>query len=305
LGRAGWQLQCASRSWPDRGGSIIGTARDACCGRLLGIDTLTVASLNLHCGYGSLGQPFDVVAALGELEAEVICVQEAWTPASGETVAAGGSSGQAAAAEDCHGRQIASRMELQALADAARKLGAELHRVAMCTKPSGARAGLPPGSVPGELSIAMLTTLPVIGYEVIELGRAPGDSLARFAQVALLELAGGTSVRVANTHLTHMLTSPLQLRELQRRLRADRAGSRPVSTIIAGDLNMPRLVAARSPGYAAAVRGRTWPAGRPVVQLDHLLASSDIERIEGAVLPPGGSDHLPVRARLRCRPPPP
>ena len=262
-----------------------------------------MASLNLHCGYGSLGQPFDVVAALGELDAQVICIQEAWTPISGETVAADRADRQADATNGGHGRQIASWMETQALADAARKLCAELHRVAMCTKPSGATLGVPADSVPGELSIAVLTTLPVIGYHVIELGRAPGDSLPRFAQVLSLELPARTSVRVVNTHLTHLLTSPLQLRELRRRLRTDGAGSRPVPTIIAGDLNMPRLVAARSAGYTAAVRGRTWPASRPVVQLDHLLASRGVERMDAAVLPPAGSDHLPVRARLRFRPP--
>ncbi len=263
-----------------------------------------MASLNLHCGYGSLGEPFDVVAALAELDAEVICVQEAWTPISGEKVAAHGAGGPADAADGGHGRQTASRMETQALADAARKLGAVLHRVPMCTRASGARAGVPADSVPGELSIAVLATLPVTGYEVFELGRAPGDRLPRFAQVVSLELAAGTSVRVVNTHLTHLLTSPRQLRELQRRLGTDEARSQRVPTIIAGDLNMPRLVAARSPGYTAAVRGRTWPADRPVVQLDHLLASPGVEGVDGAVLPPAGSDHLPVRARLRFPPPP-
>ena len=175
---------CASSELSEPAEAASGTAPDARRCRLLGIDTLTVASLNLHCGYGSLGKPFDVVAALGELDAEVICVQEAWTPTSGETVTADGADGAADrpadaadgthgaadrpadaadgaadrpadAADGTHGCQTASRMESQALADAARKLGAVLLRVPMCTRPSGARAGVPADSVPGELSIAV------------------------------------------------------------------------------------------------------------------------------------------------------
>ena len=244
-------------------------------GRLPGIDELTVASLNLHCGFGFFGQPFDVAAAICQMEADVVCVQESWLPVSAER---------------------------DSLAEAASKLGAKMRRVVMCRRSTLGLVGIPASSGPGELAIAMLTTLPVTSHEVIELGVAPADDVPRFAQVVTLELASGASVRVVNTHLTHRLTSPVQLTSLRQRLRTDAGQSGRIPTIIVGDLNMPRPVAALSISYAATVRGKTWPATRPLVQLDHILVDPSIKVIESAVLPSAGSDHLPVRARLRILP---
>ena len=124
------------------------------------------------------------------------------------------------------------------------------------------------------------------------------DDVPRFAQVLTLAMARGASVRVVNTHLTHRFTSPVQLRRLRRRLRADAAASRQVPTIIVGDLNMPRTVASLSTEYAATVRGKTWPVKRPLVQLDHILAGRGIDFLHGDVLTAVGSDHLPIRARM-------
>jgi endonuclease/exonuclease/phosphatase family metal-dependent hydrolase len=239
-----------------------------------------VASLNLHCGFGFYGQPFDVAAALCQLQADVICVQEAWLPAEADD---GGP------ANDW-------------LAEAAAKLGAEAFR-AVLTKPPGLRlAGVPPTSIGGELAIVMLTTLPVTDYAIIELGRAPRDDVPRFGQVVILDLGGGTTVRVVNTHLTHRLTSPLQLRALRQRLRDDALPTGRMPTIVVGDLNMPRMFAAMSINYDVTVRGRTWPASRPILQLDHIVVDQRIKVVESQVLPGVGSDHLPIRARLRVLP---
>jgi endonuclease/exonuclease/phosphatase family metal-dependent hydrolase len=274
-------------------------------GKLHGIDELTVASLNLHCGFGFFGRPFDIAGALCQLDADVICVQETWLPVAATAAVAGRPGGGSARADPdppADSGPAEPGTDGDCLAEAARKLGAVMHRVMMCRPPNLRFAGGSARSGPGELAIGVLATLPVSGYEVIELGVAPGDDVPRFAQAVMLELASGTSVRVVNTHLTHRLTSPLQLRRLQHRLRAD-AASRRVPTIIAGDLNMPRPFAALSTSYAASVRGKTWPAGRPLVQLDHILAGQGIRVQESGVLPAAGSDHLPVRARLRVLPP--
>jgi endonuclease/exonuclease/phosphatase family metal-dependent hydrolase len=256
-------------------------------GRLQRIDEFTVASLNLHCGFGIRTQPYDVAAAICQLDAAVICVQEAWlqvpppaTPAAPAPTPVAGPG----AADD--------------LAEAAAKLGATLHRVVMCSRPGLTILGVPTSSGPGELGIAILTTLPVTDYEVIELGLAPLDDVPRCAQVLTLALASGGRVRVVNTHLTHRFTSPIQLRQLRRRLRAVAGASSPAPTMIVGDLNMPRTVAALSTEYAATVRGRTFRTQRPLVQLDHILAGPGIEFLGGGVLPPAGSDHLPIRARM-------
>jgi endonuclease/exonuclease/phosphatase family metal-dependent hydrolase len=239
-----------------------------------------VASLNLHCGFGFYGQPFDVAAALCQLEADVICVQECWRPVEGS---------DGARAED-------------PVEDAAAKVGAEVHRVVMTRTHSLKLAGVPPCPAPGELVIAILTALPVTGYQIIELGRAPGDDVPRFGQVAVVELAGGTRVRVVNTHLTHRLTSPFQLRALRQQLQADTLPASRTPTIVAGDLNMPRPLAALSLSYNVTVRGKTWPANRPLIQLDHIVVDQRFKVIQSQVLPSVGSDHLPIRARLRVLP---
>ena len=55
------------------------------------------------------------------------------------------------------------------------------------------------------------------------------------------------------------------------------------------------------PGWRRTVRGRTWPAGRPHSQIDHILvrAADGTEVLHSEVLPGVGSDHRPVRATLR------
>jgi endonuclease/exonuclease/phosphatase family metal-dependent hydrolase len=282
-----------------------------------------VASFNLHHGVSSTGTPFNVTAALCQLDATIICVQETPRPSGGDgkddmdrgdTQASGNNTAAADGADrdsgdradgadrdsgdradgadrdsgdradgadrdsgDRAGRQSAVSDQLS---DAAAKLGMSLHR-------AGNDGPL------GEFAIAVLTTLPVAGYEVVELGTAPGDFIPRRAQIVLLQLPDGRRLRLVNTHLTHRFTSPVQLLRLQRRLKPG------LPTIIVGDLNMPRTIAARWPGYADLIRGRTFPAERPLLQLDHVLASRGIEPVGGTVLPPAGSDHLPVRAEIR------
>jgi endonuclease/exonuclease/phosphatase family metal-dependent hydrolase len=153
--------------------------------------------------------------------------------------------------------------------------------------------GIPADGDRGDLCISVLTTLPVAGYDVVPLGNGPGDSILRYAQVLQLRVADGT-LRLVNTHLSISVASPLQLRWLWRQLRED-----PVPTVIAGDFNMPALVARRYSGLTSLVRGRTFPARQPVVQLDHILVSRGIDAQGGTVLPPAGSDHRPVRAWFR------
>jgi endonuclease/exonuclease/phosphatase (EEP) superfamily protein YafD len=90
---------------------------------------------------------------------------------------------------------------------------------------------------------------------------------------------------------------PTQLRRLRPQLPDD---DRPA--IVAGDCNFwGPGVTAFLPGWARAVRGRTWPARRPHSQIDHILVrpTSRIEVLDSAVLPEVGSDHRPVRATLR------
>jgi len=228
--------------------------------------------MNLHCGVDARGEPYDVTGAIGRLNATVICLQENWVPGSASEPTGPDRVGRAAVA-----------------------LGATLYRAPIWPGVTRRVLGIRADGGPGDLCISVLTELPVTHYEIVPLGRGPGDSVPRFAQVLGLQ-AHGRAMRVVNTHLSASVASPFQLWRLLRHVRAD---PDPVPTVIAGDLNMPALVARRYPGLTGLVRGPTFPADQPVVQLDHILASRGIDNLGGGVLPPAGSDHRPVRAMFQ------
>jgi endonuclease/exonuclease/phosphatase family metal-dependent hydrolase len=228
-------------------------------------DQVTIASLNLHGGLDRHGQPFDVEAACYALKADVITVQEVWR-ADGQP---------------------------DQLAAPAHALGAQVKQVALVADTDRARLRIGPDTALGAWGLAVLTAAPITDYHVVDLGRAPWDACNRAAQVVTVTTPGGKSLRVVNTHLTHRYTSLVQLRRLVRYLAG---GTDP--TVIVGDLNMPRAFTRAAAEYSRPVRGRTYPAHRPLVQLDHLLAGPGLTGLDGEVLDPVGSDHLPIRARL-------
>jgi endonuclease/exonuclease/phosphatase family metal-dependent hydrolase len=228
-------------------------------------DEVILASLNLHGGRRADGSPFDTEAACTGLKADVIALQEVWRPDEGPDLVSA-----AAAALDA----------------------AAIH-VPLLTGTTLASLSIAPDQEPGTWGMAVITALPVRRYAVASLGRAPGDPVPRSAQLVTAELPGGRRLRIANTHLTHRFTSPLQLLRLTRLLRLD-----PVPTVIVGDLNMPGPVSGLAAGYSPAVGGRTFPAHRPLVQLDHMLAGRGVTARDGEVGAFAGSDHRPIRARL-------
>ena len=231
------------------------------------IETI-LASLNTHGGRGADGRPYDLEAACRQFKADIIVLQEVWCPHGGPDL----------------------------VADIAASLGTELLRADLLDDTNLRSFGIADETAPGRLGLAALTTVPVTGYQVAGLGQIPGDPIPRAAQLITLDLPGRGPLRIVNTHLTYRLLSPVQLLRLVRRLIAD-----DIPTVIAGDLNMPGPLTGLAAGYAQAVSGRTYPAHRPLVQLDHILTSRRVAGCGGAVLPPAGSDHLPVRARLRLR----
>ena len=232
-------------------------------------EPITLASLNLHGGLTARGKPFDVAEACHRLKADVITLQEAWRP-------------------------DAQPDEVTAVAAA---LGGQVRHLGLARNTNRARLGVGTDTSSGSWGLAVLSQLPVAGYQEIELGQAPGDRISRAAQVVTVTMPGGATLRVVNTHLTHRFTSPVQLAWLTRRL----AQGPQLPTVIVGDLNMPRSLTRAAAGYRATVRGRTYPAGRPWIQLDHLLYRGPV-RVSGAeVADPVGSDHLPIRAELQVR----
>jgi endonuclease/exonuclease/phosphatase family metal-dependent hydrolase len=236
---------------------------------------ITLASLNLHGGLDSHGRPYDVAAACTGLKADVIALQEVWRPDGQRDV----------------------------VTDVAAAAGAAVRHRGLASRVSRAGLGLGGDWALGSWGLAVLSTFPVTGYAEIELGRAPGDPISRAAQVITVTLPGGAPLRIVNAHLTHRYTSPVQLALLACRLAGRpgpaRTGPPPAEpTIIAGDLNLPRAGTLAAAGYRDVVRGRTFPALRPLLQLDHLLIRGRISAHDGEVLGPVGSDHRPVRAQF-------
>jgi endonuclease/exonuclease/phosphatase family metal-dependent hydrolase len=226
-----------------------------------------LASLNTHAARGADGRPYDLEAACRQLKADIIVLQEVWRPRGGP----------------------------DRIAEIAAALGAEPVWTDLMGETDLRSVGIADETAPGRWGLVTLTTVPVIRHEVVDLGRVAGDH-PRAAQLTTVELPGCGPLRIVNTHLTYRLLSPVQLLRLLRRLVTD-----DVPTVIAGDLNMPAPLTGLAAGYAPAVSGRTYPAHRPLLQLDHILATRRVARCGGEVLPTAGSDHLPVRARLRLK----
>src|ERR1017187_4493394 len=107
--------------------------------------------------------------------------------------------------------QFSSSLQ-QPLAAPARALGAQVKHTSLVADTDLAALRVGPGTEPGSWGLAILTVLPVTGYYVVDLGRAPWDVCHRGAQILTVTTPGGKSLRVVNTHLTHRYISLVQLR---------------------------------------------------------------------------------------------
>jgi endonuclease/exonuclease/phosphatase family metal-dependent hydrolase len=235
---------------------------------------LTIVSFNAHCGLHPHRrgpcEPYDLVAALRGFDADVIVLQESFTP------------------DD----------EPAAVQKVAAELGAQLHELVL------GRVKLSPWPLllvshggTGTTGIAVLSRIPSTRRGALPVGKVFGDPApARGALHVELDV-DGVPVDLVGVHLTSRLPHGplLQMRTLRPQLPPP-----GTNAVIAGDHNFwsPGVVASY-PGWRRAVRGRTWPAVRPHSQIDHVLVRSGIEVIHGEVLPDVGSDHRPVRATLR------
>jgi endonuclease/exonuclease/phosphatase family metal-dependent hydrolase len=154
-------------------------------------------------------------------------------------------------------------------------------------------AGRPVG-VRGGWGVVLLSRLPTSGTTVVPLTPLRRDPTQRVV-VSADVFVDDAPLRVIGTHFPHLSHgSLLRLNELRRLLPGPGQPG-----VLLGDLNCfgPPLVAAL-PGWRRAVRGRTWPAWRPICQPDHILVNRAIENSSGAVMRVFGSDHRPVLADL-------
>jgi endonuclease/exonuclease/phosphatase family metal-dependent hydrolase len=125
----------------------------------------------------------------------------------------------------------------------------------------------------------LLSRLPLGRVEHVRFPPAGGGE-QRTALLATVQV-GSRPLAVAAGHLSNKQGHNVrQLRELQQVLQG-----RPAPRLLLGDLNLPstvlRLASLR--GWPETGTGRTWPASRPIQQLDHVLRNDPA----GVVLPRG------------------
>ena len=239
--------------------------------------SVTVASYNVHWGRRQRAprrwQPFDVLAACRQLDADVLALQEVWCPDGGPSVA----------------REVADA------------LGYELAEVwtarAIVSPRCQVVGGAGESAGDGYWGQALLTRVPRGPVTDERLSGFLYDLTDRAVLKTEIEL-DGTKVAVCASHFPHLEhISPL-LRWRLRRVLPD--PHEPA--VLMGDFNMWRWLARFIvPGWSDTVRGATWPAHRPVFQIDHLLATAPVLATETEVVHTGESDHLPIRARLSVR----
>lgn len=235
--------------------------------------SVSLASMNLHCGRSGDGTPYSVRDALAALDADVVVVQENWRPVGERSLA------EVAAAECGYSSYT---------------------EVGMVSGSLGALGVVPGDHATGTWGMAVMSRSPWAAIGSLALGAAPGDVVGgRRALTVEVPVEGGL-LRVVGTHLTHRLMhGPAQLRRLLRGLEGlDGEAGRAVPTVIAGDLNMCRPTVYLARGFRPALRGRSWPAHRPIAQIDHILAGPGVAATAASVGPDLGSDHRPVRAML-------
>jgi len=244
-----------------------------------------------------------VVAACAGIDADVLVLEECWTPHDGvglaagvaealgyevveHSLAAGRRAGPHPEADDRWMRTFDWRGSSHAIyLDGDRPFTGKVRASSRYH-----------GAVAGDWGIAVLSRFPITGHEVLDLGRLERDRARRAALVVEIELPSGR-LAVAGTHMTHITYgSPLHFHRL-RRLLESTVGDGPA--VLAGDMNMwGPPVAALLPGWRRVVRGRSWPAWRPHSQVDHILVHGAVRGLGGEVLAMAGSDHRPVRAHI-------
>jgi endonuclease/exonuclease/phosphatase family metal-dependent hydrolase len=160
----------------------------------------------------------------------------------------------------------------------------------------------------GGYGVALVSREPVLRWHVLRLEpserfRVPYRPAAggvvwvrdepRVAVAATIRTAAGERT-VAATHLSFV--PGVNVRQLRRTVRWLEA--LPGPRLLLGDLNLPNALARRATGWHPLAEQRTFPADRPLVQLDHVLSDEPLPARRVRVPRPPLSDHLPLVVEL-------
>lgn len=264
------------------------------------MDSISVATFNIHGGVDGWARPFDVVDACRQLDSDVIVIEE-------------------------NLRDIGQPSVADAVADALGYSVIEIPFVAVQLLepfgPPGESRWGPPGLRPALRAIRYpgggsppwrrttkaerrlrsrtvtmgLAVLVRVDHSaiVVRLPKLVADPSLRSLILLDIPLVTGV-IRVAGTHFGHLTHgSPRQMRAVRAVLRNG------PPTVFVGDMNCwGPLLCAFVTGMRRAVIGPTWPASHPRHQIDHILVGSDVECFDGKVFPPLGSDHCAVRCAV-------
>ncbi len=264
---------------------------------------IVVANFNIHAGIDGWGVEFGAAKACSNLDADVLVIEEDWvsedpSESIGASVARDG--GYAILTVSLS----AARRRRQIPSPSARhrpwqpRRGRGFIRPLIIDGPPGskrARATHQELAMPvtsGMWATSLLSRLPILHSELIDLPKLRVEPAHRRAILATLDTGGGTSMTVIGVHLGHLTQGSLrQMRTLRRRVATVRGPA-----MLVGDLNCwgpPLRLTLR--GLHDAVKGATWPAWRPHSRIDHILVSDPALVVFSEVVPDAGSDHLPIR----------
>ena len=252
------------------------------------------------------GRRTDVVDAAVEIDADVLFVQESWRSAdvdlAGDIAARTGASSLtfplASGYRVTGGSGPARWQPFGAMLFGNR--GLFLDSVLPIGTRAEQRLARSSGVESGDWCVGVVSRLPIVSSELIELTHLPKDRVRR--QLACLELETGDGpLRCFALHGAHLSHGSLaQYRELVGHLDA-RLGD-GTAAVLGGDLNCGGFVARRVlRGWRQAAKGPTWPSWRPHSQVDHLFVRGRIHVVDGGVLDRRGSDHRPVQATIEHR----
>lgn len=266
--------------------------------------SVVVATFNIHTGVDGWARPFDVVEACRKIDADILVLQEVWSPqderSTADTIAAslGYSVIEVALAT---GRLTAPNPDADERWMKRRDL-CHLNQAFYLDHPKP----LPKrvrncdrfiSGEPGSWCLAVLSRLSIMKSVIVDLGPVFRDSARRHAIVVGVTVES-TPLTVAGVHMSHLSSaSPIHFRRLRRAM----LGFDPTApSVIAGDMNLwgPPVEFLLS-GWQRAVVAKTWPAWRPHSQVDHILTRGPVVVDSGAVMDPSGSDHRAVRATVR------